>query len=132
MTRSENRRRRPRCGRRIAPSPSDLIILTRIAPKLVQIRQERDLATAQLDLAGETLHQLVFEVQEQLRYKPGMQKLRENLLRKAIPGLEQIARSGRAIPGVQSLVLLAIVGAVLLIRPQGLLGAATLRAEAAS
>jgi branched-chain amino acid transport system permease protein len=44
----------------------------------------------------------------------------------------QFALSGRAIPGVQSLVLLAIVAGVLLIRPQGLLGAANLRAETAA
>ena len=44
----------------------------------------------------------------------------------------QFMASGRAIPGVQSLVLLAIVALVLLVRPQGLLGASNLRAEAAS
>jgi branched-chain amino acid transport system permease protein len=44
----------------------------------------------------------------------------------------QFAASGRAIPGVSSLVLLAIVAGVLLVRPQGLLGAANLRAESGS
>jgi branched-chain amino acid transport system permease protein len=44
----------------------------------------------------------------------------------------EFAASGRAIPGVSSLVLLAIVAGVLLVRPQGLLGAANLRAEISS
>jgi branched-chain amino acid transport system permease protein len=43
----------------------------------------------------------------------------------------QFMTSGFSIPGVRSIVLLAIVGGVLLARPQGLLGSANLRAEAA-
>jgi branched-chain amino acid transport system permease protein len=44
----------------------------------------------------------------------------------------QFASAGHGVPGVQSLVLLVIVGAVLLVRPQGLLGASNLRAESAA
>ncbi|HXA41511.1 MAG TPA: branched-chain amino acid ABC transporter permease [Candidatus Solibacter sp.] len=44
----------------------------------------------------------------------------------------QFVASGRAIPGVSSLVLFAIVAGVLLVRPQGLLGSANLRAESGS
>ena len=43
----------------------------------------------------------------------------------------QFAASGHTVPGVSSLVLLAIVAGVLLLRPQGLLGASNLRAETA-
>jgi branched-chain amino acid transport system permease protein len=41
----------------------------------------------------------------------------------------EFAASGHGIPGIQSLVLLVIVAGVLLLRPQGLFGAANLRAE---
>jgi serine/threonine protein kinase/tetratricopeptide (TPR) repeat protein len=61
-----------------------------------QIGQERDAAKEQLELAVDAFDQLVSRVQEQLKDKPGMQQLKEQLLRAALPRLEQLARSRRA------------------------------------
>jgi serine/threonine protein kinase/tetratricopeptide (TPR) repeat protein len=62
----------------------------------VVIGHERDLAQEQLDLTQQTLDQLVFQVQADLRNRPGTQKLMEKLLRTAIPKLEQVASQGRS------------------------------------
>src|SRR5262249_32151521 len=40
-----------------------------------------------------TLDQLVFEIQSQLEDRPALSKLRENLLNRAIAGLERFARA---------------------------------------
>src|SRR5262249_4521785 len=64
---------------------------------MIQIRRERDATQRQLGLALDTLGDLVENVQDQLRDKPTLHKLRESLLRSAIPGLEQVARSEQTV-----------------------------------
>jgi tetratricopeptide (TPR) repeat protein len=59
----------------------------------IQIGYERDTANAQLELALKTLDQLVVQVNEELRDKPTMQRLAQNLLHTAIVGLEQAAHN---------------------------------------
>jgi serine/threonine protein kinase/tetratricopeptide (TPR) repeat protein len=63
---------------------------------VIKIGSESKAATEALGHAVDALDQLVSSVQQQLDNKPGMQKLKESLLRAAIPRLEQLARSGRA------------------------------------
>ncbi len=84
---------------------------------MVKIRHERDDAfaareeatTAQqraqedFTLAFDALNNLVYEVQEQLNDQPAVQKLRRNLLKTAIPGLERITSSGEAFRTHESL-----------------------------
>jgi serine/threonine protein kinase/tetratricopeptide (TPR) repeat protein len=48
---------------------------------------------AQLDLAVNTLYQVFFEMQNQLRDRPDLEKLREKLLKEALGGLEAVAKS---------------------------------------
>src|SRR5262249_38613998 len=65
-----------------------------------QSEQEKEAAFAsrQRDVTLETLNGLVFEVQERLRDRPGMGKLREGLLQRAVAGLERYARDGKGRP----------------------------------
>jgi serine/threonine protein kinase/tetratricopeptide (TPR) repeat protein len=62
----------------------------------IRISRESEAAKERLGLAVEALDQLVSNVQQQLDNKPGMQTLKESLLRAAIPMLERLARSGPA------------------------------------
>jgi serine/threonine protein kinase/tetratricopeptide (TPR) repeat protein len=55
--------------------------------------KERFRAVEDSALTRETLDQLVFEIQSQLEDKPALFKLRENLLNRAIAGLERYART---------------------------------------
>jgi serine/threonine protein kinase/tetratricopeptide (TPR) repeat protein len=59
----------------------------------IQISHERDTANRDLDLALRALGQLVDQVNDQLRDKPTMHKLAENLLRTAMKGLEEAAHN---------------------------------------
>jgi serine/threonine protein kinase/tetratricopeptide (TPR) repeat protein len=61
-----------------------------------RIGQERDGAKEQLELAVEAYDQLVSQVQEQLKDRPGMQQLRHDLLSAALPRLEQMSHSWQA------------------------------------
>src|SRR5262249_38992010 len=52
-------------------------------------------AGEQLELTLETLNKLVHEVQDQLKDRPALHQLKENLLNTAVAGLERVARSTR-------------------------------------
>jgi tetratricopeptide (TPR) repeat protein len=66
--------------------------------KAAQVKAEdnANFAREQFGLASDALYHVVTNVQQELDYKPGMQKLKEKLLWAAIPKLEQLVRSGRA------------------------------------
>ena len=72
-----------------------------------QIRESRDTAQHQAELALRTLESVIFDIQRKLDGVPGTQQVQRGMLETALHGLKQVARSVASAPAVDRNTLVA-------------------------